>query len=100
MNRFLVFGAIALLPTTAVAMPFFNHFYNESGYTLDVRNSEDRAYQCRTKYDLEYMEDGKIRAQHIDQTLTVPAKWSGRLVSFPSTTRSVLRTYRYDIVCD
>ena len=100
MNRFLVFGAVVLMPTAALAMPFFNHFYNESGYSLDVNNSEDRNYQCRTKYDLEYIENGKVRSQRIEQTLTVPAKWSGRLVSFPSTAQSVLKSYRYDIVCD
>ena len=100
MNRFLVFGAALLVPTAASAMPFFNHYYNESGYFIDVNNAEARGYQCRMKFDLVYDEAGKSRSQVVEQTVTIPAKWSGRIVAFPSTPQSILRSYRYDINCD
>lgn len=92
--------AAAFAPATAQAMPFFNHFYNETGYFLDVDNPEGREYRCHVRYDLTYEENGKTRSQVVEDTLTVPAKWHGRLVSFPSTSQSILRTYRYDIHCD
>lgn len=100
MNRLLVFGVLFLMPTAAMAMPFFNHYYNEEGYFLEANNVEDRKYECKVKYDLEYFENGKIRPQVIEQTITIPAKWSGRAVSLPSTPQSVLRTYKYNILCN
>lgn len=100
MNRFLVFGALLLVPTAASATPFFNHYYSEAGYFIDVNNVESRQYQCRMKFDLVYDENGKSRSQVIDQTVTIAAKWSGRIVALPSTPQSILRSYRYDITCD
>lgn len=100
MNRLLVFGALFLLPTAAMAMPFFNHYYNEEGYSLDANNTEDRKYECKMKYDLEYLENGKIRPQVIEQVITIAPKWSGRVVSLPSTPQSRLQTYKYNILCN
>ena len=100
MNRLLVFGAAFLAPVAASATPFFNHYYNETGYFIDVNNVEARKYECRMKFDLVWDENGKSRAQVVEQTVTIAPKWSGRLVAFPSTPQAILRSYRYDIVCD
>lgn len=100
MNRVLAFGVFCLTPTIVLAMPFFNHRYSEAGYFIDVNNAEDRPYRCRMRFDLVYDEAGRSRAEVVERAVTIAPRWSGRLVAFPSTPQSVLRSYRYDVSCD
>jgi len=99
MNRVLVFGALVLMPTAATATPFLNHYYSEAGYFVDADNGEARDYVCRMRFDLVYEENGRSRSQVVEQSVTVPARWRGRIAAFPSTPQSILRSYRYDVSC-
>ncbi|MDK9697333.1 MAG: hypothetical protein OEL76_13175 [Siculibacillus sp.] len=100
MNRFVAFGAFFVVPTAAFAMPFFNHTHGEAGYFLDVTNGEDRAYECRVAYDFTVSEDGTTATRRLERTLAIPPRWSGRMISMPSTARTIVRGYRYDISCN
>ena len=100
MKRFIVFAACLLVPSTAFAIPFFNHLYSDAGYFLDVNNVEERSYECKAIYDFTVTENGVTKSQHMEQKLVVPAKWSGRMIAMPSTPQSFVRTFNYNISCN
>lgn len=100
MRKFIAFGAFFLVPAAAFATPYFHHNYSEAGYFLDVNNAEERSYECKASYDFDITENGVTKSHHMDQTLVIPAKFSGRLISMASTPQSIVRTYRYNIFCN